>query len=534
MTQTGASHESRYAPENERQRRAADLRSRRLINALGLVSTGSFAYALSLTFGATLFSAAPTGDIEWLTGGKASAAITEGEEYYRAEVDAKPIGFARVSRVRVGEEFLITQKMRISVNVQGTTRDVDTESSVLSDTAGTMRRFQFRLDTPGSSMSIVGETTKGGIDVLIRNGTDERASRYEIKDPPVMDLNLTRIVAANGLTAGKTYKIPVFDPQTMQNTPTEIHVVGQEDITIDGKTERAWRLNRESAMGTYAMWIRDNGEGVMAEGPLGIKLVRTTKQLALGAADEAARGNGPDLIAKAAVKPDKPIENPEAARKLVVRLKGLTAQAWDIDLGRQTWDANTDLVTVTRENLTTIGDGVEIGKYGAELDREVSGNLGGSNQLEVWHPKIQLQAKNLAHGITHVVPAARKIAQWVFNEIAKENVVGVPTALQVLETRRGDCNEHTALATALLRAAGIPARMVAGVIYFTPLQSFAYHAWVEVWTGSGWLAIDPTLDQFPADATHIRLITGDLRQQALITGLIGKLAIDVVEVSDAD
>jgi hypothetical protein len=41
--------------------------------------------------------------------------------------------------------------------------------------------------------------------------------------------------------------------------------------------------------------------------------------------------------------------------------------------------------------------------------------------------------------------------------------------------------------------------------------------------------VDPTLNQFPADATHIRFVTGSLDRQTEIMRLVGKLRVDVLE-----
>jgi transglutaminase-like putative cysteine protease len=73
----------------------------------------------------------------------------------------------------------------------------------------------------------------------------------------------------------------------------------------------------------------------------------------------------------------------------------------------------------------------------------------------------------------------------------------VPVAAEVLRRMSGDCNEHTALYVALARAAGIPSRVALGLVYEDGF--FCYHAWPEIYAGR-WIAVDPTLGQFPADA----------------------------------
>ena len=65
--------------------------------------------------------------------------------------------------------------------------------------------------------------------------------------------------------------------------------------------------------------------------------------------------------------------------------------------------------------------------------------------------------------------------------------------------------------------------------------AFYYHAWPEVYIdeGSGrglWLPVDPTFNQFPADATHLRLLRGGLDRQAAILPLIGKVKMDILDL----
>jgi len=97
---------------------------------------------------------------------------------------------------------------------------------------------------------------------------------------------------------------------------------------------------------------------------------------------------------------------------------------------------------------------------------------------------------------------------------------------KVLASRRGDCNEHAVLLAALARAAGIPARIIAGAVYAN--DGFYYHAWNELWLGA-WVSADAVFDQLPADATHVKLIEGGLEQQMALMGIIGQLAFAVVE-----
>lgn len=77
----------------------------------------------------------------------------------------------------------------------------------------------------------------------------------------------------------------------------------------------------------------------------------------------------------------------------------------------------------------------------------------------------------------------------------------------LFETRRGFCEHYASAFVFLMRAAGIPARVVTGYQggemnplndYLVVRQSEA-HAWAEVWQpGEGWLRVDPTAAVSPA------------------------------------
>ena len=131
---------------------------------------------------------------------------------------------------------------------------------------------------------------------------------------------------------------------------------------------------------------------------------------------------------------------------------------------------------------------------------------------------------------------AERLTRHVNAILDKKPTVSLPSALEVLRTRVGDCNEHTALYVAMARALDIPARIAVGLV--SVRGAFYYHAWPEVYlsetNGRGmWLPVDPTLNQFPADGTHLRLARGGLDKQAAILPLIGRLKITILDLEIA-
>lgn len=110
-------------------------------------------------------------------------------------------------------------------------------------------------------------------------------------------------------------------------------------------------------------------------------------------------------------------------------------------------------------------------------------------------PAIVARARELVGARTDTREVAVAIIDWVHAHTDKrDGTRGAATAVETLTAGFGDCTEHTALAVALLRAAGLPARNTSGIVLLPdPAGAQAgFHAWVEVWLGD-WVVMDPAL-----------------------------------------
>jgi transglutaminase-like putative cysteine protease len=85
------------------------------------------------------------------------------------------------------------------------------------------------------------------------------------------------------------------------------------------------------------------------------------------------------------------------------------------------------------------------------------------------------------------------------------------------------------LTAALLRAAGIPAQIEAGLVYLN--GRFYYHAWNTAYLGD-WVTVDSVFNQIPADVTHLRLVRGEGGEQLDLLGIMGKIKLEVISTSD--
>ncbi|MGE0803442.1 MAG: transglutaminase N-terminal domain-containing protein [Lautropia sp.] len=123
------------------------------------------------------------------------------------------------------------------------------------------------------------------------------------------------------------------------------------------------------------------------------------------------------------------------------------------------------------------------------------------------------------------------------------------TAAAAWRLRQGVCQDFSHLMLATLRAVGLPAAYVSGLLRTRPPPgeprlegADAMHAWVSVWAGEalGWVDIDPT-NALLVDDDHIRIAVGrEYADVAPIDGVIvvaGEqqhgIAVDVVPLDEA-
>jgi Transglutaminase-like superfamily len=271
-------------------------------------------------------------------------------------------------------------------------------------------------------------------------------------------------------------------------------------------------------------WVTDTGDIIREESPLGLMTVRESPEQAQGLAIPS--GVQQDLMRMSAVVPvmSRRIDEPRDVRRLRLRLDGVELPDADLDGVGQTVEGS---IIEIRDPRT-----LQPGPADADAKRF----LAPERLIESDAPEIVAEAERAVGTATRTRDKAERLTRYVNALLDKKPTVSLPSALEVLRTKVGDCNEHTALYVAMARAAGIPARIAVGLVYVRGAQgAFYYHAWPEVYleesAGRGlWLPVDPTLNQFPADGTHLRLVRGGLNEQAAILPLIGRLRMTVLDM----
>jgi transglutaminase-like putative cysteine protease len=212
------------------------------------------------------------------------------------------------------------------------------------------------------------------------------------------------------------------------------------------------------------------------------------------------------------------IERPRELRTLRLRVGGIAMDQVPTD-AEQSWSG--DVLRITRPAVERLGSYVL--PYPAKGEQAAA--LVSTPFVPSGHPRLQSLVREIVGSETDARAVVGRLNQWVYGYLRKVPTLSIPNALQVLDAGQGDCNEHATLLAALSRTAGVPTRLVAGAVYQD--GAFYYHAWCEVWMDR-WVSVDPTFGQFPADATHLKLVQGGPERYLDLLRVIGRLELTIL------
>ena len=443
--------------------------------------------------------------------------------YYRGE----KIGFTVSQVLPTDDGFELREDGRLQFTLLGAHTFAILKTTAHVDRSFALQDFDFSIDPGTGPMNITGrlDGLRMSLEISSRSGT--RTETRQLVDKPALMLSIGRRLAAEGLTPGTTRQWAVFDPATMTNAPVNIAIGAREVVTAGTRRPiPAFKIDMSFSGITTTAWITDTGEIVREESPMGLITILETQEQAmtLTVSDRMQE----DMLENAAIvprmAPQTRIVEPRDVKRLRLRMIGVDLSSPDVQGSGQTVDGDVVELIDPRD--------LKPGPAPADLEQY----LRPEPFIESDSPEIIAAAEKMVAGITGPRARAERLTREVNTMVEKKPTVSLPSALEVLRTKVGDCNEHTALFVALARSLGIPARINVGLVYVR--GAFYYHAWPEVYLDEGngqglWLPVDPTFDQFPSDATHVRLARGGLDKQAAILPMVGKTQMVVTEVEVA-
>src|SRR5438034_6978096 len=399
-----------------------------------------------------------------------SAAVWRGV-YYRGE----KIGFTVSQTIPKDDGFEIEEDGRLQMALLGATAPATLRTTVQVDKSFALRTFAFSLDPGTGPIEVRGRLDGVRLMLEIKTGSGTRSEVRQLEEPPALSLNMSRRLANGGLSAGAHHRWTIFDPATLRNMPVDVEVGKREMIRSTGLTPiPAFRVDMAFAGLRTTSWVTDTGEVVREESPLGLITVREPPEIARAMA--VSRRLQVDMLQAAAVVPTMRtrIAEPRDVRSMRLRLTGVDLSGTDLEGITQHVDGN----VIELEDPQTLQPG--------RADPDAKRYLAPETFIESDAPEIVTETQTAIRGAANPRERAEKLTRYVNALLDKKPTVSLPSAREVLRTKVGDCNEHTALYVAMARSVGIPARIAVGLTYVTGISgAFYYHAWPEVYIDEG-------------------------------------------------
>lgn len=474
-------------------------------------------FALLLTVRLAGLPGTPSGAAESVS--DRAGGMPVGEFWMSITQAGRKIGYAERRYSRTKEGFQLSENIFMRINTMGIEQPLTVRTTAELKPDRTLASFRFGLASNLFNFTARGVVDGGKLTVHTGGPADETIRVIALSEPPHLGGGILESAGTAGLKPGEGRTFPVFDPASLGQRPVTITMQGEEDLTVMGKRRRARKLSVDFIGMRQTAWVDPDGSVLREEGLLGIVLERVTREEALAGLEGSI---GADLTEIASIPATKPIGDAASLKLLKVRLEGLPEGSFSLDGGRQRF--RNGVLTIRREPgpADAAPPGGPAGEPG--------GFLNPSPFIQSDHPKIRKKvAEIVAPGDPDGVKADKMVA-WVYKNLDKRPVLSVPNALETLENRIGDCNEHAVLLAALARAAGVPAEVEAGVVHLR--GRFFYHAWNLLYLRDrgGWVTADAVFGQMPADVTHIRFVRGEAERQLELAGLIGRLKIEILEM----
>ena len=439
-------------------------------------------------------------------------------DYYAIFMNSKKIGYAALDRVVTAGEVRSTQKITMTIARMNVPISITMTETHIETIDGKPLAFESVQDMSGFIMKAVGTVRPDGtVDVEVTSAAGSQKQSMTWPTGALMSEGMSLLQKKKGMTEGTTYEVNAFSAAMLNALTTQITIGPKKKVDLLGRVVTAREVKsivKDLAGGiTETNYVNDDQEMLKSIVPMmGMKmeLVTCGKAFALSQSDVV------DFFDKLLLPAPKPLEDIEKAVSadyyiMPTENRKLSIPRTDSQ-SVQPYGENGLIVTVRPQRMPA---GVAFPYKGS--DARALAALKPNRFLQSDHKEI-IEMARLAGGNTKdTAEAVGRIERFVCEYIEEKNLsVGYASAVEVAQSRQGDCSEHAVLTAALCRAVGIPAEVVVGLVFFKGPGSgsgsenglFGPHAWAQAYLDGRWFGIDAPGSPRGFGAGHITLGAG--------------------------
>lgn len=443
------------------------------------------------------------------------------ERWFGIFVDNERVGFYRQNISESGDGYLMEGYGTVRLKVMGFQKEASTRETYIVAKNLSMRSFDVEQTVNGVSSRVSGKAGDGIIRLKSEaNGkSTDKQLKFKGEVFPGPALNIYPLM--RDPSPGKSYKLVTFDPEEIKVKDISILVMG-EDKTPEGAPAVKLR-NTLYPFVNNDILMDSQGNTLLESVREGLVTTKAEDPKNLGAFVGSVALAKKDLVYDfSMVRAEPPLKEPQKLTGLAVEITG--------------WSESLPLLQDGGQSVEKGGEDRIIIRTGSLIKPSIlpepaqipESYLKPAEKIESDAAEISGKAQSIALKTDSQEELAAALATWTADWL-QDTVDDGGSALASFKSKTGNCQTHSRLYTALARASGIPTRFVSGLVYQEG-KGFLYHSWAESFIGDRWISIDPTYNQLPSDATHLKLLEGHLPEDiAPIITIIGRIKIKVLE-----
>lgn len=441
------------------------------------------------------------------------------EEWMGIFINDQRVGYSFTKVKRFDDGLEVENKTEMTIYMMQEVTKLSTQFFGQTDRDYALKEFAIEIFTAGHSTKVEGKIMGNELTITTYSQGIRQTQKKNLKEKPYFPDAVEQLIKRKNLKPGDEIFIPYFDPTTQSSAQARLKVYPVEDVKVLQRTVKGMKVEINFLGIVSYIWLDKDYRVIKESTPsLRMEMIPLTKEEAL---KEIKPDEAFDLLSFFSVKLDKPIPHNKEISKLRLKLSDISIEGLDLNDDYQRLLSENPVILESTLPIISELDGIEIPIPGMEEF------LKPSVYVQCDHPEIIAQAKRIVGNEKNAVGAVKKLTAGVYGMLKKIPTPSMPSALDVLKTKEGDCNEHSILFTALARALGIPTKVYVGLVNLYG-DAYFYHAWCAVYLGK-WIPVDPTFNQFPADVRHLKLKEGEISDWAEVMKVVGRLRIEVVE-----
>ena len=448
----------------------------------------------------------------------AQSAFGSEKAWYDIYIGNDKTGLASTIMEKAGNDIIIRHERRVKVLKGGEKAELVEKLKCLCDKALSIRSFEYTSNIKGErGIRATGDVDRDEITFILES--PEKRKTYKTftgEKKFYLPVTIIPAIQSEHKPVNQPFTVPLLNLADLRIRDVKVVLEEIRPINFNGNVVSIYKY----MVGNMVVWCNTKGYIIKEEGPQGLTLYGEPEAVAKDPKSRPLL----DYTDIPFFRSNRYISDTTALKTLRVKISGFRLNP---GLYKNSGVTLRNSILIIRKR----GSGdirkaswrlpykkTQMGKY-VSADRWVRSDYEPLNNTG----RIYARSNNDdAYALTEY------LTSYVFNLVRPFPVFALRDSKAILKSLYGNYIEKTLMFASYARAAGLPTRLVGGLVYMNGY--FYFQTWPEVWFGK-WTPVDPSLYQFPADVTHIPLVGGTLEDIVSITDKLKDIKIEILEAS---